>query len=428
MVKRRVEVIALCLAVLVYTGLIPVYTRNPFSCVLQEQSIKSISGTVISSPIKTSSGKSYSVGVAVSRAASDVTKASCSGNVVLYVPAADIEALFPGKLYSSSKMNNSTETNIPLVEEGCHLSADVSFSGSANGDSLSILSGDLEKPAFTVKQVTECVWTKSFSYFRAFLRLQLKRLLAAWGAAGGLLLALLCGAREYTDTSVSDAFRKAGLSHILALSGMHLSLFSGLSDKTAGKLVGKRFSPYLSLAAAFLFVWFAGLSPSLLRALICMCIGVFASVFCFKTTPIKTLSLAFVIHLVISPEDVGSMAFMLSYLALCGVYAGDKFLKNPLCRLVPPPLASAFSASIGAQTLTLPLSIAISGSIIPAAVFASVAVSPIASCFVTGGIISVLFVLLMPFLLHPVGSIISLFYNALTYIVRFFAGIPCIKI
>ena len=263
MVKRRVEVIALCLAVFVYTGLIPVYTRNPFSCVLQEQSIKSISGTVISSPIKTSSGKSYSVGVAVSRAASDVTQAACSGNVVLYVPAADIEALFPGKLYSSSKINNSTETNIPLIEEGCQLTADVSYSGSANGDSLSILSGNLEKPAFTVKQVTECVWTKSFSYFRAFLRLQLKRLLAAWGAAGGLLLALLCGAREYTDTSVSDAFRKAGLSHILALSGMHLSLFSGLSDKTAGKLVGKRFSPYLSLAAAFLVVWFAGLSPSL---------------------------------------------------------------------------------------------------------------------------------------------------------------------
>ena len=114
MVKRRVEVIALCLAVLVYTGLMPVYTRNPFSCVLQEQSIKSISGTVISSPVKTSSGKSYSVGVAVSRAASDVTKAACSGNVVLYVPTADIEALFPGKLYSSANINgNSSDGNVP---------------------------------------------------------------------------------------------------------------------------------------------------------------------------------------------------------------------------------------------------------------------------------------------------------------------------
>lgn len=426
MVKRRVELIALCLVVLVYTGFLPVYTRNPFSCVLQEQSIKSISGTVISSPVKTSSGKSYSVELDVNEASSDVSHALCSGCVMLYVPASDIEALYPGKLFSSSR--SASNSSYPLIEEGCHISADVVYSGFVDKDSLSIISGNVAKHAFSVKCVTECVWQKSFSYIRAFLRLQLKRLLFAWGATGGLLLALLCGAREYTDLAVSEAFRKAGLSHILALSGMHLSLFSGLSEKTAGKLVGKRFSPYLSLGAAILFVWFAGLSPSLLRALICMCIGFFASVFGFKTTPLKTLSLAFVIHLVISPEDVGSMAFMLSYLALCGVYAGDKFLKNPLCRLVPPPLASAFSASIGAQTLTLPLSIAISGSIIPAAVFASVIVSPIASCFVTGGIISVPFVLLMPFLLHPVGSIISLFYNALTYIVRFFAGIPCIKI
>lgn len=429
MVRKRVEVIALCLAVLVYTGLVPVYTRNPFSSVIQEQSIKSISGTVISSPVKMSSGKSYSVGLSVSRAASDVTHAACSGNVVLYVPAADIEAFFPGKLYSSANIKgNKSEEIIPFIEEGCKLSADVVYSGIVPGDSLSILSGNLDKPAFSVKNVTGCVWEQSFSYFRAYLRLQLKRLLAAWGTAGGLLLALLCGAREYTDTSISDAFRKAGLSHILALSGMHLSLFSGLSDKTAGKLVGRRYSPYLSLCASFLFVWFAGLSPSLLRAIICMSIGVFASVFCFRTTPLKTLSLAFVMHLLISPEDAGSLAFMLSYLALCGVYAGDKFLKNPLCRFIPPPLASAFSASIGAQVFTFPLSVTISGTIIPAAVFASVAVSPIASCFVTGGIISVLLVLFMPFLLQPVGSIISLFYNVFTYLVRFFAGIPCIKI
>ena len=429
MVKRRTEVIALCLVVLLYTGLIPVYSRNPFSCILPESSIKFLSGTVVSSPVKTSSGKSYSVVLSVSRAASDVTQAACSGNVVLYIPASDIEALYPGKLYSSANIkSDSSGANIPLIEEGCRLSVDVAYSGSADGDSLSILSGNLEKPAYSVKCVSKCVWEQSLSYFRAFLRLQLKRLLAAWGVAGGLLLALLCGAREYTDSSVSEAFRKAGLSHILALSGMHLSLFSGLSDKTAGKLVGRRFSPYLSLAAAFLFVWFAGISPSLMRALICMCVGFVVSRFGLRTTPFKTFSLAFIIHLLISPEDAGSLAFMLSYLALCGVYVGDKFLKNPICRILPPSLASALSASIGAQVLTLPLSIAISSSIIPAAVFASVVGSPVASVFVTGGIIAILFVLFMPFLLRPVGCIISLFYNVLTYIVRFFAGIPCIRI
>ena len=424
MVKRRVELIALCVVILLYTGILPVYNRNPFSCVLSEPSITSISGTVVSSPVKTSSGKSYSVVLSVTEAASKTTLAACSGKVTLYVPAADVEALYPGKLYSASNVADTQKT--PLIEEGCRLKAEVSYSGIADGDSLSLLSGNIEQPAFSVQRITDVSWESVLPYIRAFLRL--KRLLAAWGAAGGLLLALISGSREYTDSSISDVFRNAGLSHILALSGMHLSLFAGLSEKSAGKLAGKRFSPYLSLSAAFLFVWFAGVSPSLRRALICMCIGCCSSLFGFRTTQVKTLSLAFIIHLLISPEDSGSLAFMLSYLALCGVYAGNYLFTQKLSRVLPVSVSSALSASAGAQLFTLPITITSFGSVVPAAIIASAVVSPIASAFVTSGIVAIAFVLAMPFLLQPVGCIISMLYNVLSGIVRFFARIPCIRI
>ena len=427
MVNRRVELVALSLFVLLYTGLLPVYSRNPFSCVLPETSIVSLSGTVVSSPVKTSSGESYSVQLDACEAESVNAHAASSGRVVLYFPVSTIEALYPGKLFSSSG------DAAALVEDGARISVKVSYKGISDGDSLSVLSGRMEKPAFYVKELSKCIWpgesfAQTLMFFRSFLRLQLKRLLFAWGAAGGLLLALVCGSKEYTDPSVSGAFRNAGLSHILALSGMHLSIFAGLSKRTAGKLAGNRFSPFLSLAAAFLFVWFAGISPSLLRALICMCIGFFCSVFGFRTTPLKTLCLAFIMHCVISPEDAGTMAFMLSYLALLGVYAGNFFVKNALCKFLPPQVSSVFSASVGAQVMTLPLTVAMSGTVIPVAVIASSVVSPVASLFVSGGIIAVLLVLLMPFLLKPVGCIISVFYNGISCIVRFFAGFPCIRI
>ena len=60
-----------------------------------------------------------------------------------------------------------------------------------------------------------------------------------WNEAGGLFLALISGIREYTDQSAADSFRRAGLSHILALSGMHLSLFSGITAKISHK-TGKK--------------------------------------------------------------------------------------------------------------------------------------------------------------------------------------------
>ena len=72
--------------------------------------------------------------------------------------------------------------------------------------------------------------------FRALCRLYFKRMMFAWGSAGGLLLALLCGARDFTESETADAFRMAGLSHILALSGMHLSLFYGLAAFAGKKL------------------------------------------------------------------------------------------------------------------------------------------------------------------------------------------------
>lgn len=428
MVKRRVELTALCVVILLYTGLLPVYNRNPFSCILNEQSITSISGTVVSSPVKTSSGKSYSVLLAVTEASSNKTRAACSGNVTLYLPAADVEALYPGKLYSSAK---SGEKKL-LIEEGANLSVEVDFSGFIDGDALSLLAGNLNRPAFSVKRITQCMWSDglrgSLSYLRAYLRLQLKRLLAAWGAAGGLLLALLCGSREYTESAVSESFKNAGLSHILALSGMHLSLFAGLSEKSAGKLAGKRFSPYLSLSSAFLFVWFAGFSPSLRRALICMCISCCASIFSFRTTPFKTLSLAFIIQLVATPQDVGNLAFMLSYLALCGVYAGNYLLSPYFSRIVPVRVSSALAASLGAQIATFPVSAVAFGTVVPAAVIASAVVSPIASVFVTSGIVAIAFALSMPFLLQPVGCIINMLYNVLSSAVRFFAGFPRMRI
>ena len=89
-----------------------------------------------------------------------------------------------------------------------------------------------------------------------------------WGNAGGLLLALLSSSKEYTSFEFSNAFRLAGLSHILALSGMHVSIFSTLTEKSFFKIFGKNKTNFLSLIIVLLFVWFAGIAPSLTRAMI----------------------------------------------------------------------------------------------------------------------------------------------------------------
>lgn len=414
---HRLELISLCVVFLLYTGIVPVCTGNAFSCLITGEDIVELTGTVASSPAKQSSGRYYSVKLKAAEAESAGFRASCSGLVMLYVPSEAVEAYYPGKLFSQAGDSGV------FIEEGAVVRVKGKAAGTTGGLDFTLLRGNLEMPAFRVAEIEGLGWESWLQYLRAFLRLQLKRLLFAWGEAGGLLLALISGSREYTDTSVSEAFRNAGLSHILALSGMHLSLFAGLTDKSLGRAAGKRWAPWLSLVAASLFVWFAGVSPSLLRALICMYLGFIFRQAGFRATPVKVLALSFMLQLLISPADAGNAAFMLSYLALCGVYAGDRVLGPFLCRFMPPAVAGSAAASAGAQLFTLPVSLEMSGRIIPAAILASVAVSPVASIFVTGGIVAVSAVLLIPFLLEPVGCIMKIVYSILYGAVSFFSSL-----
>lgn len=434
MVKSPAVLSALLTAFLIYSGLVHVCPRHDVRSMIPSKNITRISGKIASSPAKSSSGSTYSMMVELSDVSGAVASAPASGRIKLFVPAADVEALYPGKLYSSSENRSQgtrnqadrngkkgNEKEVFIYETGAFIQAEVSF---IENKAESTVPCTIEPLQYYSDDVLFSGWQTSLDYMRALLRLQLKRILSAWKEAGGLLLALVCGAREYTEKNVSDSFREAGLSHILALSGMHLSLFASLTEKTAGRALGKKLEPLLNLAASGLFVWFAGASPSLVRALICMVITSLADISSIKITVLEKVSLSFLIHICLFPEDAGSAAFMLSYGALIGLYYGDCYVKPLISRFLPPAVASSVSASAGAQLLTAPVSLILFGECRPGGVVASVIISPLASWFVTGGICALITVLILPFLLKPVGVIMNYLYTLIRQLVTLFARIP----
>lgn len=418
MVKSPAVLSAFITAFLIYSGLVPVCPRNDVRTLIPEKDITSIQGTIASSPAKSSSGTSYSLLVELSEAGGARFSGAATGRIRLYVDAEEVEALLPGKLYSAAE-------KAFIYETGARIYAEVSFLDRVSENPIPCT---IDPPQFYARNVRFEGWQSRLDYWRALLRLQLKRVLFAWAAAGGLLLALVCGAREYTDTDVSDAFRGAGLSHILALSGMHLSLFSSLTENTAGRALGKHAQPILTLTASALFVWFAGASPSLVRALICMCVTAAAGVACIQVSVLEKVSFSFLVHISLFPEDAGSAAFLLSYGALVGLYFGDRYVKPLVSRLLPPSVAASVSASVGAQLLTTPVSLLLFGECRPGGIIASVIVSPLSSWFVTGGIIGIVAVLVLPFLLRPVGVIMNCLYIMIRRLVMLFARIPGISI
>ena len=141
---------------------------------------------------------------------------------------------------------------------------------------------------------------------------------------GSVLKALMTGDRSALPKEVLSSFRKAGASHLLALSGLHLGVLAGFLNaglmilgrsKTAEVL---RYS--IVIAASAFYTLLCGASPSLVRALIFI---IFASL--TKLLPHRhpekggILCSALTIQLALDPLCITSAAFQMSYLAVTGI-------------------------------------------------------------------------------------------------------------
>ncbi len=409
-----VFITALLTAIFIYTREEPL-TRTPYSSAIPKEQVTLLEGTICSNPVKTSKGCYYSMEVKLTnvsiRQENMSLKGLASGKVRVFVSSNDVEALYPMRLHSLSTTEGF------LFESGARTRLGVRWSDKTN--------------AFYAEEIHEVFFDKGFlgrlRKYRACLRLMFKRLMCAWGSAGALILSLLSGAREYTEESVSDAFRASGLSHILALSGMHLSFFSSLAGNFSTKLFGKKKSFLPRLAAIFAFVLFAGLSPSLLRALICSLIMLTAKkVFCRELSFFHVLCACFIIHTVIKPADSSSFAFMLSYLSLAGILVFSDIINILTVRFLPPKISASVSASCGAQIATAPVSASVFGAVSPVGIVSTVVVSPMINIFLTVSIIAIIFSLCIPFLSRPFGCIMNAGYQCIMFFVNAFAKVPSI--
>jgi len=392
-----------------YSGIFNISSKNKIQCLLSKNNIVQLTGIIQNSPVKLTSGKYYSCKLLVSDIKDKFNNFStATGIIETFIPSEIVEIYYPGKLYSQAKKN------------GCYFyeaGGIYTFKGSFHND---------------VFYSTNCIynmWPDNFygkvDFFRGLCRLQFKRLMFSWGSAGGLLLALLSGSKEYTDTSVSENFRNAGLSHILALSGMHLSLFSSIAIFVGDKIGRKRITYLIRIISLILFVWFAGFSPSLLRAFICSCLSLIW-VMNGKKDPdlILILCFSFLLQCIIAPDHIYNLGFILSYGALAGILLFNKFFYKQIVKIFPGYFAASLSASTSAQIFTVPVSLIKFGSFSPIGIAATTVVSPVITIFIYLGLFLILISLIFPVLQTPSGIFINLLYTVIKFLVNFFSKFP----
>ena len=342
-------------------------------------------------------------------------KFSAKGNIKIFFPS---EMVLQNNAYGiSSCKASSRKEALTNFSKGVIFEASGRFGSKKNAISPLAFFGDKSVPEFLG-------WRFAVLRFRAFLRFYLMRLLSGWGSAGALLLALLSANRDFLILPVSEAFRNAGLAHVLALSGMHVSLVS-LAALQMGSVFGKKsLAIKFSLVSIIFFVWFAGAAPSLNRALGMMILIIIGKSLGLQPPMISVLCTMLIFHIAVKPDDALSLGFMLSYGALAGILIFGSAVFDILNGKIPPKILGSFSASIGAQTFTAPIVISKIGVLAPIGIIASIIVSPLISAFLILGLGAIFISLLFPFTGFIFSYFLNAFYDLIFFIIRIFALFP----
>jgi len=172
--------------------------------------------------------------------------------------------------------------------------------------------------------------------------------------------AILLGQSSDLSPQMMESFRKSGAVHVLAISGLHVGILTGMISKILKSLFRNKFrllQLFLQLMALWIFVLTAGAKPSVLRAGIMFTAYTFAEKSHRKLDPVQSLSLAALIIVLLQPLQVFDLGFQLSFAAVLGIVLFFPSLSglfpsgNKIVRFIWEGLAIALAA----QVATLPI-------------------------------------------------------------------------
>jgi len=233
------------------------------------------------------------------------------------------------------------------------------------------------------------------------------------GVTGGLedepaqlMRVLVLGEREVAG-ELRDRFARAGLAHLLALSGLHLGVLAGAVAVLLAPLGPVRWT--FVAATAIGFALWIGPTPSLVRAAVMTSLAAAAlGLGSGRPGPIAVLAAAAGATLVARPDWLFDLGFQLSYLSILGIVAfgaplARRFAAGRAARDPRTWVAASLAVSTSAWAAGLPLVLAAFGEASPLAPVVNLAAVPIASVLVPLGLAGGLLGAAHPLLAVPVG-------------------------
>ncbi len=167
------------------------------------------------------------------------------------------------------------------------------------------------------------------------------------GEEGALIDALTTGNKAVLGKELKTHYSRAGISHILALSGFHLSvIYAMLNQLLLGRVAVLRrvwLRNVLIVASLWVFTLLAGAPPSLVRSAIMCSLMSVAPCFGRESLSVNSMTFAATVMLVFNPLVLMDAGFQLSFVSVLGICLIARPLNE---RLRVHPIADFFVGAV----------------------------------------------------------------------------------
>jgi len=211
-----------------------------------------------------------------------------------------------------------------------------------------------------------------------------------------VVAAMLTGYRADISADMMNAYSKAGVIHIMSVSGLHVGVIYIMITAFVGLFGWFKKRKWLSVLLVLSLIWFyaflTGLSASVLRSAVMISFVVFGTALQRNISPYNSLAAAAFLLLAFNPGSLGEIGFQLSFVAVLGILLFQRPLYN-LWHIRNKWLDKIWQlacVSIAAQLITLPFILYYFGQFPVYFLISNLIVVPLSSLVLYAGMAAVL--------------------------------------
>lgn len=358
------------------------------------EDISQISGKVTKIRNK-SSGKQIQISCSYAGRIKTICRAGTHYNLIVYVPYGTEECEEGDTIIVSGRLSDFDSAMNPGEFDAKKYYASLNVKGKVNAESISVIQHNenrLLRLIFAVKAV-----------------MQQSIIKCSEAEDAGIVMSMILGDKSELDSGINVLYQRSGIAHILAISGVHISII-GMTLYRLLRRAGLRFGSASVISSIIIAGYgiMTGNAVSAVRAFVMFAVSCGAQVLGRKYDMACSASLASILILLDMPLMIINSGYLLSFGAIAALlkvnpviyeteeWLFDRAVSRNRCadrykdkyKAVIKLLMQSLSASISVSLVTVPVLLLSFGEFPFLSIFLNLAVIPLMGFVMAGGIIA----------------------------------------